>query len=64
MRNFTESRQLTDLLRNPTTADLFHRAGAVEVWGRGTNRVIAMCKMHGCLKRIGPDKGGRWEVLK
>jgi len=28
----------------PIIAEAFHRTGAVEVWGRGTNRVIAMCK--------------------
>jgi len=27
--------------------EAFHRTGAVEVWGRGTNRVIEMCKKHG-----------------
>ncbi|MEW6367748.1 MAG: ATP-binding protein [Acidobacteriota bacterium] len=32
---------------NPLIAGAFHRIGAVEVWGRGTNRVIAMCKKHG-----------------
>lgn len=32
---------------NPLIAEAFHRTGAVEVWGRGTNRVIAMCKKHG-----------------
>jgi len=32
---------------NPLIAEAFHRTGAVEVWGRGTNRVIAMCKQHG-----------------
>ena len=31
----------------PIIADVFHRTGAVEVWDRGTNRVIAMCKKHG-----------------
>ncbi len=34
-------------LRNPLIAEAFHRTGAVEVWGRGTNRVIAACKRHG-----------------
>jgi ATP-dependent DNA helicase RecG len=34
-------------LRNPFIAEAFHRTGAVEVWGRGTNRVIAECKKHG-----------------
>ncbi len=32
---------------NPLIAEAFHRTGAVEVWGRGTNRVIAMCRQHG-----------------
>ncbi len=32
---------------NPLIAGAFHRTGAVEVWGRGTNRVIAVCKQHG-----------------
>jgi predicted HTH transcriptional regulator len=30
-----------------TIAEAFHRTGAVEVWGRGTNRVIAACEKHG-----------------
>jgi len=32
---------------NPLIAGAFHRIGAVEVWGRGTNRVIEMCRKHG-----------------
>lgn len=32
---------------NPLVAEAFHRTGAVEVWGRGTNRVIALCREHG-----------------
>ena len=31
----------------PIIAEAFHRAGLIEKWGRGTNRVIAMCKKHG-----------------
>ncbi len=34
-------------LRNPLIADAFHRTGAVEIWGRGTNRVISECKRYG-----------------
>ncbi|MBD3162859.1 MAG: hypothetical protein GF355_14250 [Candidatus Eisenbacteria bacterium] len=30
--------------RNPLIAGAFHRTGAVEVWGRGTNRVIEECR--------------------
>jgi len=29
--------------RNPMIADVFYRTGLIERWGRGTNRVIAMC---------------------
>lgn len=34
-------------LRNPLIADAFHRTGAVEIWGRGTNRVIDECRRYG-----------------
>ncbi|OGG06011.1 MAG: hypothetical protein A3F83_12555 [Candidatus Glassbacteria bacterium RIFCSPLOWO2_12_FULL_58_11] len=34
-------------LRNPLIAEAFHRTGAVEVWGRGTNRVIEECRRYG-----------------
>ncbi len=34
-------------LRNPLVAGAFHRTGAVEIWGRGTNRVIDMCRDYG-----------------
>ena len=35
------------ILRNPLIAGAFHRTGAVEVWGRGTNRVIEVCRARG-----------------
>jgi ATP-dependent DNA helicase RecG len=33
--------------RNPLIAGAFHRTGAIEVWGRGTNRVVEACVAHG-----------------
>ena len=33
--------------RNPIIADVFHRVGLIEKWGRGTNRVVAMCREAG-----------------
>jgi predicted HTH transcriptional regulator len=39
-------------------AGAFHRTGAVEVWGRGTNRVIAMCKKHGAIAPMFEDRNG------
>ncbi len=35
------------VLRNPIIADVFHRAGLIEKWGRGTNRVAEMCAAAG-----------------
>lgn len=33
--------------RNPIIAEVFHRAGLIEKWGRGTNRVAEMCREAG-----------------
>jgi ATP-dependent DNA helicase RecG len=44
--------------RNPLIADAFHRTGAVEVWGRGTNRVIDECKRHGLPPPTFEERGG------
>lgn len=45
-------------LVNPLIAGAFHRTGAVEVWGRGTNRVIAACKAHGAAPPIFEEQQG------
>ncbi len=41
------SREHRSVLRNPLIAEVFHRTGAVEVWGRGTNRVVEECQRYG-----------------
>ncbi len=43
---------------NPLIAGAFHRTGAVEVWGRGTNRVIAMCKHYGAPPPVFEERQG------
>ena len=43
---------------NPLIAGAFHRTGAVEVWGRGTNRVIAMCNKHGAPAPVFEERSG------
>lgn len=43
---------------NPLIAGAFHRTGAVEVWGRGTNRVIDMCKQHGAALPVFEERAG------
>ena len=41
------SKTHTSIQRNPLIAETFHRTGLIEKWGRGTNRVIDMCKEAG-----------------
>ena len=41
------SQEHPSVLRNPLIAGAFHRTGAVEAWGCGTNRVIDACATHG-----------------
>ncbi len=43
---------------NPLIAGAFHRTGAVEVWGRGTNRVIEMCRQHGAALPVFEEREG------
>ena len=43
---------------NPLIAGAFHRTGAVEVWGRGTNRVIAMCQQNKMAAPVFEDRQG------
>ena len=43
---------------NPLIAEAFHRTGAVEVWGRGTNRVIEICQKHGAAPPLFEEKQG------
>ncbi len=45
-------------LRNPLIADAFHRTGAVEIWGRGTNRVIDECRRYGIAAPVFEEKSG------
>lgn len=46
------------VLRNPLIAETFHRTGAVEVWGRGTNRVIEECLRYGVDAPSFEEQGG------
>jgi ATP-dependent DNA helicase RecG len=46
------------VLRNPLIAEAFHRTGAVEIWGRGTNRVIEECERYGIAPPTFEEIGG------
>ncbi len=45
--NYAASGPHSSIQRNPLIAEAFHRTGAVEIWGRGTNRVIEECERYG-----------------
>ena len=38
--------------------DVFHRAGLIKKWDRGTNRVIEMCKKHGAPPPLFEERQG------
>lgn len=40
-------REHDSIPRNPSIAEVFYRAGLIEKWGRGTNRVIVQCREAG-----------------
>lgn len=44
--------------RYPLIAGAFHRTGAIEVWGRGTNRVIEACRAHGVAETTFTEASG------
>jgi predicted HTH transcriptional regulator len=43
---------------NQLITGAFHHTGVVEVWGRGTNRVIALCKQSGAAMPVFEDRHG------
>lgn len=46
------SQEHRSIPRNPLIAGAFHRTGAIEVWGRGTNRVVEACRAYGIAEPI------------
>jgi len=52
------SREHLSVRRNPLIAEAFHRTGAIEAWGRGTNRVIEACRAYGIPDPTFVDEAG------
>ena len=52
------NRRHPSIQRNPIIADVFHRAGLIEKWGRGTNRVAEMCRAAGIPSPTYEEIGG------
>lgn len=51
-------REHLSVRRNPLIAEAFHRTGAIEAWGRGTNRVIEACRAYGIPDPMFVDEAG------
>lgn len=47
--------------RNVTTEEM---ATAIGISGRAVKKQLSKLKQQGIIKRIGPDKGGYWEVVQ
>jgi len=51
------TRRHLSVLRNPIIAGLFYGVGLIEQWGRGTNRVIEMCRKAGIAPPVFEEVG-------
>jgi predicted HTH transcriptional regulator len=51
-------------LAENNTASAREAAAALGISRRAVGKHLAALKAKGLLKRIGPDKGGHWEVVK
>jgi ATP-dependent DNA helicase RecG len=55
-RKMPQSKYLS-VLRNPIIAGVFHRTGLIDQWGRGTNRVVEMCRAAGIGAPVFQEEG-------
>jgi predicted HTH transcriptional regulator len=56
-------RQIIDAMRNDPFVTHLMLAGMLEMTPANVDRNIKYLKDHGWIKRVGPDKGGHWEVI-
>ena len=49
-------------LRNPLIADVFHRRGLIEKWGRGTQRIVELCVQAGHPEPLYAEQSGTFGV--
>ena len=58
------SEKILWLIKNNSKISAKELAYTINCSSRTIERVIAKLKKEGRIKRIGPDKGGHWEVLE
>ena len=58
------SEKILTLVGENTHITIAELASVIGVTGRSIERNIQKLQQHGKLKRVGPDKGGYWKVLR
>jgi len=58
------SEKILDLIRANPEISATELAESVGLTAKGVRWNIARLKQTGRLRRVGPDKGGRWEVVQ
>lgn len=56
------SDKIITLLRSHPTLSAGDIAAIVDISRKGVEKHLARLKRYGMLRRVGPDKGGHWEV--
>jgi len=58
------SDRLLELVRRNKTVTTLELVASLELSRAGVQKIIRRLKKTNCLRRIGPDKGGHWEVIR
>ncbi|MBI2139445.1 putative DNA binding domain-containing protein [Candidatus Woesearchaeota archaeon] len=56
--------KILELIRENQSITVREIAKELNITARAVEKSISKLKLKGLLKRIGPDKGGRWEIIK
>ena len=58
------SEKITALMKENPSISVPELAAQLQITTRGVEKQIALLKKKGTIRRIGPAKGGHWEVLE
>lgn len=57
------SQKIIDLISDNMNITIEGLATELNISGRAVKKQLAKLKQEGVLRRVGPDKGGHWEVV-
>ncbi|HAH32808.1 MAG TPA: hypothetical protein DCL44_10895 [Elusimicrobia bacterium] len=57
------SQKIIDIIRNRGNVTISELSDSLGITDRAIKKQLRALKAQGLIKRIGPDKGGHWEVL-